>query len=406
MCGRAWAAPAPSMAAAVEQAHARLWRERVDGHGVMLDYVGELPTPEDCALGRPNAIGWWSPIENGPMFTGLYLPAICERARRSGLEADRQKARRLAQGLIACASVSDVPGFIARGMGTDGRCHYPLTSDDQTHPWFLGLSAYLRSGIPDEAERRRIVAKVTEVGTALDGYDWRPPCAGAFKGQFRGGFKGHLFRDAVRYLHLLRTMHLVTGDDAWLHRYHVALTEKPPHSAMTRIELCAQGYPQDRPAIRDIDTTQLWIYVGCQWSLAELARLETDAALAARYRAGLAANAAGALAVIGAGQSFDNNDTKLFGNADWRAVYSAAWFPQKTQAEAEKLSEMGDPVKMGTRKTYERLYMRNPLAGAVLLALAGQGRDAVEKTIRHYDYGKPYMSEFFFAECAFYALPA
>ena len=49
---------------AVERAHAETWRRFVDEHGIMRDYVGELPTPEDCRLGRPNAIGWWSPIEN------------------------------------------------------------------------------------------------------------------------------------------------------------------------------------------------------------------------------------------------------------------------------------------------------------------------------------------------------
>ena len=405
LAGAAHAAVPSTLAGSIEQAHARLWRERIDPYGVILDYVGELPTPKDCAEGRPNAIGWWSPIENGPMFTGLYLPALCERARRSGQQADREKARRLAQGLIKCASVSDVPGFIARGVGTDGQCHYPLTSDDQTHPWFYGLSVYLRSGIAPEPERRQVIAKMTEVGNALQGYGWRPPCEGAFKGQFRGDFKGHLFRDAVRYLHMLRTMHTVTNDPVWLTRYRTVLAERPPHSTMTRIELCAQGYPQDRPAIKNIDSTQLWIYIGCQASLAELIRMENDPALSASYRKGLAVNAAGARAAIDAYRQFDNNDTKLFGNADWRAVYSAAWFPQKTQAEAEKLSEMGDPVKMGERKAYERLYMRNPLAGAVLMALAKapEDRKTIERVSRHYDYDRLNMSEFFFAECAFYA---
>ena len=32
-----------------------------------------------------------SPIENGPMFTGTYLTAICERARRSKVSADRSE---------------------------------------------------------------------------------------------------------------------------------------------------------------------------------------------------------------------------------------------------------------------------------------------------------------------------
>ena len=89
--------------AAVKQAHLELWWRLVDRHGIIHDYVCELPTPEDCRLGKPNAIGWWSPIENGPMFTGLYLPAACERARRSGDPSDKAQATRLAQGLVKCA---------------------------------------------------------------------------------------------------------------------------------------------------------------------------------------------------------------------------------------------------------------------------------------------------------------
>jgi hypothetical protein len=124
-----------TLSQAVEQAHAELWGRFVDSHGIIRDFVGELPTSEDCALGRPNAIGWWSPIEDGPMFTGLYLQAACERARRTGDAMDKDNARRLMLGLIKCASVSDVAGFIARGIGTDGMCHYPLGSDTSVVSW-------------------------------------------------------------------------------------------------------------------------------------------------------------------------------------------------------------------------------------------------------------------------------
>ena len=124
------------------------------------------------------------------MFTGLYLPAACERARRSGDPADKANARRLAQGLLKCASVSDVPGFIARGMGTDGKCHYPLGSDDQTHPWFYGLHAYCMSGIPSDAERKQIVHKMREVADVLEATGWKCPCDGAFKGAVSRRFQG------------------------------------------------------------------------------------------------------------------------------------------------------------------------------------------------------------------------
>jgi hypothetical protein len=400
-------APRPSPVQAVEQAHSELWRRFVDSHGIIRDYVGELPTPDDCALGKPNAIGWWSPIENGPMFTGLYLPAACERARRSGDPSDKNQAHRLAQGLLKCASVSDVPGFIARGIGSDGVCHYPLSSDDQTHPWFLGLHAYFKSELPTPEERQEIAAKVKEVADALEATHWRIPCEGAFKGDFRGGFQGHLFRDAVRYLFILSATHEITGDHTWLDRYHKALAERPAGADKSRAEICAEGYPRDREAIEHIDESQLWIYVGSQASLAKLIAMETDESLRASYRAGLDVNARNALLAIKACASFDNNDTKVFGNANWRALYPT-WFPQPTQADAKKLSEIADNTKRGERKNYESRFMKNPLAGAAIVALLGDGtgREAIEQAIRQYDYSKLNMAEFFFAECAFYSLPA
>ena len=392
---------------AVQQAHAELWKRLIDRHGIILDNAGELPTPEDCRLGKPNAIGWWSPIENGPMFTGLYLPAACERARRSGSETDQANARRLAQGLLKCASVSDVPGFIARGMGGDGRCHYPLGSDDQTHPWFYGLHAYATSGIPSESERKEVVDKIAEVAGVLERNSWRCPCDGSFQGQFRGAYQGHLFRDAVRYLYLLRATYEMTKDPVWLERYRKALAERPAGSKKTRVEICAAGYEPDGKSIPHIGEFQLWIYVGSQASLAKLVSIETDEALRAQFRAGLVVNARTALPSIEACKNFDNNDRKLFGNTDWRAVYSK-WQPQKTQAEAEALSRIHDPAKQGDRKYYESKFMRNPLAGAAIVALAGEaalGREAIDRALRHYDYSKLNRSEFFFAECAYFAMP-
>jgi hypothetical protein len=392
---------------AVEFAHTTLWSKFIGADGLIHDYVGELPTPEECALGKPNAIGWWSPIENGPMFTGTYLVAICQRARRSGAAADRDKARRLAHGLLACASVSDVPGFIARGMGTDGKCHYPMGSQDQTHPWFYGLHAYATSGIPEAEERKVVVDKMREVAEALEAADWKCPCDGAFKGQSRGDFKMFRHHGAAMYLFILRAMHDVTGDRVWLERYQQAKQERCGRSGKTRLEICAEGYPYDHEQIKNIDRGQLWIYVSSQGGLARLAEWETDAEARVQYRAGLVVNARGALAVIHDYQTFDNGDAQVFGHARWREAYPA-WFPQKTQADAERLASTGDRKMLGERKHYEASRMRNPLAAAALIALAGyrDGFEPVRRAICHYDYAKLSMAEFFFAECAYYALLA
>src|SRR5262245_8580223 len=72
------------VAAAVESAHREIWRRFVDSHGIMLDFTDldgtvKYPTPDECRDGKPNALGWWSPIENGAMFNGLYMDAAVRR---------------------------------------------------------------------------------------------------------------------------------------------------------------------------------------------------------------------------------------------------------------------------------------------------------------------------------------
>lgn len=263
----------------------------------------------------------------------------------------------------------------------------------------------------DRVEREACVKsaiehKMKRAADALEAAGWNCPCDGMFKGQTRGAFKGRLFRDAARYLHMLKIMHDLTGDRVWLDRYRQALADRPKGSDQTRAQICAAGFAADRGAIKGIDEHSLWIYVGSQGALAALLALETNESLQAQYRAGLVTNARNALAVIETYKTFDNTDTKVFGHADWRAVY-ATWSVQRTQADAEKLVEAEDKAKAGKRKYYEARYMRNPLAAAAIIALAGgnTGRDAVEQAIRHYDYTKLNMTEFFFAECAVYSLP-
>ena len=207
---------------------------------------------------------------------------------------------------------------------------------------------------------------------------------------------------AAMYLFILRAMHDVTGDRVWFERYQKAIEQSvPKRRGKTRLEICAEGYPHDHEQIKNIDRGLLWIYVSSQGGLARLADWETDEDVRAQYRAGLAVNARGALAVIDAYKTFDNDDTKVFGHARWREGYPA-WFPQKTQADAERMASTGDRKILGERKGYEARRMRNPLAAAALIALAGyrDGFEAVRQAICHYDYAKLNMAEFFFAECA------
>ncbi len=291
-------------------------------------------------------------------------------------------------------------------MGTDGQCHYPLGSDDQTHPWFYGLHAYFTSGIPTDAERKQIADKMRQVAGVLQGTSWRCPCEGAFAGEFRGAFQGHLFRDAARYLFMLRAMYDVTHDKVWLERYRDAAAERPTGSTKTRRKYARPATAPTAQRSRVSTNTDCGSMSDPRDRSPHSPRwrpMKPSAASTARASPSMPGMRC---AAIEAHREFDNNDAKVFGEANWREVF-VPWQPQKTQAEAESQSRVADKTKRGERKHYECRYMRNPLAGAAIVALAGDGtdRDAVERAIRHYDYSKLYRSEFFFAEYAYYSLP-
>jgi hypothetical protein len=411
-----------SLADAVESAHGALWARMIKADGIMLDYADRdgsvvIPTPEECAQSKPNAMGWGTPIANGTFFTGLYLSAVVERHSRTKSELDKARARLLAQGLMRLAGLSDVPGYIARGIATDGKSHYPAGSDDQTHPWFFGLYRYAMSDLPDAAEKAAIVAKMTAVATALRQNRWRCPCAGSFTGQDRGAFGGKDFRDATRLLFILRAMHEVTRDASWLAAYHEAVREIPAGSSIDRSAICAEGCVRDLEAIKDL-RTQMWIFAGAQASLAELARLETDPAIRDAYRQGLQKTARYAAEGIAAYRDFDNGDEPPFRLLDWRNLLNPNWMPQKTQDEATEtaLRQLREAHRIDwtsqrmPRRDRENRQMREPLAAAYIVAVSGDAdliatlRPQIESAIRHYEYGKLYGSLFFFAECTYYAL--
>ena len=132
---------------AAEKVHAEVWRRFIDEHDILIDYAdtdGSFPRPtaEECREQKPNALGWWTPIENGSMFNGMYLDAAVHRWKISRAEADKEHARRMADALLMLSSLGP-PGFIARGVADDGKTPYPMGSNDQTAPWFYGLWKYL-----------------------------------------------------------------------------------------------------------------------------------------------------------------------------------------------------------------------------------------------------------------------
>ena len=369
--------------------NARLEREFMSDEGLLLDYVGEIPTPQDIADLRPNAMGWWTPIENGSMFTGEWLPALmAEGPGRKPL------VERCVRGLLKMSEISDVPGFIARGTGTDGKCHFPCGSNDQTDPWFLGLIEYCRWPHADAELKVRVVNRLVHVAKALEANNWGVPCDGAFKGENRGNLraKSMPFWGATRLLYTLRSLQLLTGDEHW-----GGLYDRLKRETISAVE---SGGEVDHKAFKACFGGGVWIYVSSAQALARLIALETDAADRGRMARGLLRYAERVAPIMGLRTKYSNKAERPFRYANWRAGYD--WRPQKTQKEAVAVALSPKREVLGDRKDHERNFMANPLAAAAICAIADRNRfrNEVLATLRHYDYSTPNISEFFHAAIA------
>lgn len=392
---------------AAEQAHSEIWRRFIDVQGIMLDFTDlngtvSLPTPEECALGKPNALGWWSPIENGAMFNGLYMDAAVNRWRHSKSNADAAKARRLMEGLLRLNSISEVKGFVGRGLSTDQKSHYPMGSNDQTLPWFLGLWYYLDSGLATTEESTRITKHLVETAEVIVSLKWSMPAEPPFN--TRGSFAGFSFDSAPRLLFVCKALHAITGDAKWEKLYHDALVERGGKANHTRLEICEQGMLFEK------NSRHSWTSCTCVGALRALWELEKDEALRAAYARGLQASADLAFESLPMAQKFDIADTSFF-EMNWR-VMNKDWKPQQTEQEAAALARVQSQAlkKVSPRRSMETVYVREPTAAAWIVTLAPdtdilKKRAAdVERVIAHYDYAKLYYSQFFWVESAWWRL--
>ena len=402
-------APAQDAAATnVEKAHAEIWRRFIDPHDILLDYTdldGAYPrsTPGECRDGKPNALAWWTPTENGSMFNGMYLDAACLRAQRTGAIDDRKKAQRLANGLLFLASLGP-PGFIARGVATDGKTPHLMGSNDQTGPWLYGLWRYLRAGLADDAERARIVEKFVSVARVLETTGWRMPCHTGAPAPFRGTFAGFAWETAPRLLFLLKAAHQLTGDAHWDALYREAAHEKGGQPETTRAAACAGGM------VFHGKSRESWTGASSVIALRGLWEMETDAGLRDAYAGGLAASAQLAAEGVELSRKFDNEARQTFLH-DWR-VLNEWWAPQHSEAEAVAvaMAQVKELGRLSPRRYQELSFVREPLFAAWVVtlcpdrALVASHREAILETLGHYDYGRLYYSQFFPAEAAWHRL--
>ena len=423
-------APAPDeVRRSVEAAHREIWRRFISPQGTFFDYAALdgrvlVPTPEECRDSRPNALGWWTPIENGGFFGGLYLGAL---TRRWSLTRDPQaaaEARRIAGGLLRLAASNAVPGFVARGFASDGRGHYSASSSDQTYPWFYGLWRYATSVLPDAGERQAVTDALVRVARGLEANGWKMPCDrdgfGHF-GHWSGGFagtRGELsgaepqFDAAVRFLFVLRSLHCLTGEERWLALYRQRLAETPPGSARTRLQICAEGVcyvaPGELPGYPE--SPPIWTSASTQAGLRALADMEPDAAVREQFQRGLDANAASASRFISAYRSYDNANTLAF-DINWRAL-STSWTAQADIGEAVQLARKQYSAwnRLSPRRVAEADAMRDPLFAAWIVTLSGntglaaQAEGEISGALTHYRWERLHTCLFFMAECVYWQM--
>ena len=394
---------------AVQRAHHELWRRFIDPTWhTFYDHAGldgevVLPTAEECLADKPNALTWDISVSDGAMFGGLYIEGAIHRWTITRQAEDREKARRIAKGLMKLATVGQTKGFIARGLTADGSAHHALSSEDQTLPWFYGMWRYVRSNVPEEDERRQVKAKIIEVMEALRSHGWKIP-ADRPPFDYRGRFDLFSWHGSPRLLFLLKMVADVSGDGRWEEIYREKIAEKDPSGKPGRLETCAKGM------VSALERHHTWTACPGVVALRGLWELESDAKLKSTYEEGLKASAAVASESLPLAVQFDNNDRQTF-LLDWR-VMNSLWRKQNAVKEAQELAakqiELLD--SLSPRREYEARFVREPLFAAWVITLCPDPAvlrryaPAILEAIRHYRHERLYISQFFPAESAYYRL--
>ena len=302
------------------------------------------------------------------------------------------------QGLLLLNSISDVKGFVGRGVSTDGKSHYPMGSNDQTLPWFLGLWRYWQSGIATDAEKAKITEHLKTTAEEIVRLGWKMPAEVPFG--TRGSFEGFHFEETARKLFTMKMLHAVTGDAKGQKAYLDELAKRGGEKQLTKRELCAGGM------VFFYAKTHNWTSCTAVGALRALWELETDAALKADYARGLVASAKLAAEALPLAQKWDNADTSPF-EMNWR-VMNADWKPQTTEKEAQELAmvQLKTFLKASPRRSKETAFVREPTAAAWIVTLCPDATvlnthaPEVEKVIARYDFTKLYYSQFFWVEMA------
>lgn len=123
-----------------------LWRDGAGG----VSATGCLPTPEEIRRQYPNPCAWGTGMQDCVFNGAPFLTAAVKRG-------DLAMAKAAYRGILRCATVSGVRGFVARSVSpADGRSFYIDSSRDTWTLFVYHLRAYSREACCDAATRGEI----------------------------------------------------------------------------------------------------------------------------------------------------------------------------------------------------------------------------------------------------------
>ncbi|MFA6291851.1 MAG: hypothetical protein WC637_08735 [Victivallales bacterium] len=381
--------------------HRNIWARFLGDDCIMHDYAGLngeviLPTADECRMNKPNALAWWTPIENGGFFNGDYLLGLLAGYKLNQNERLRSEIRRLASGLYRLQDICSVDGCIARGIGSDGECHYPASSNDQVFPWLLALWLYSETNIPEPSERRECRKRLLRELRALQVNKWIIP--GDLPGFERGSFLCETTDLECRLssVHITAaTLILAELEDASAQALHLSHLNAVLKNGKSRKEFLAEGFPE-------LADWHCWFTSHSVYALRELCRRSDDPELKRVYRNALSVTGKAASAFISRWNDFK---TGAFFTPDWRIMLSG-WKEQHSCREAVDCAaqELKIWSKASPAIAQEKRSVMVSLSASWIVMLSDD-RELIENSlpeiaaaVRALDYDKLHYAAFFYAE--------
>lgn len=137
------------------------------------DELKFLPTAEEIALLVPNPCGWGTNMEDSVLNGACMLEAMMNAYYIEKDENDRkiikERIKKLASGLMLCATIGSKKGFIARSvLPSDQKSHYTNSSRDQYTHWLAVMYKYYLSDFSDQREKDAISEIFVEVASLAE----------------------------------------------------------------------------------------------------------------------------------------------------------------------------------------------------------------------------------------------